>query len=394
MGIFSFGKNKSKNECLAVFDIGSASVGGLLLQKEKDKIPQVLHSIRKPVDFSREMTSLRTWQAMHNTFVSVSDALKKASYGTPDKALCVFSSPWYVSQTRIVRVKREKSFKVTRQFVDKIISDEKKSFEKMWQGTVWKEQNASTFFENSVIKTALNGYDVPDPYDKDVLSLELYAYFSLGVDFIEENIKKDILHHIKPHDVHMHSFPFIFFNVLKHIADARNGFLFVDISGEITDIFFVKNNVLEEVNSFPKGENFFARRLASVLNIDLSEAKGTLSQYAKNGLNENLSKKVGKVLLEAGEEWGNELKALLNKIAKEKYLPQKLYFCGETTGLKEVNSQVLKEGFSEFTIFAQPFDVQFLRPDSLKLHFDFKKGFSENKDIFLLISSLYANEFL
>ena len=379
---------------MVVFDIGSASIGGLLLQKEKDKIPQIIHSIRKPVDFSKEMTSSRTWQVMRDAFISVSEGLKKNTPIIPSAALCVFSSPWYVSQTRIVRVRREKPFRVTKQFVDKIIKGEKEAFEKMWQGTVWKEQNASTFFESAVIKTAINGYNVSDPYDKDALSMEMHAYFSMGVDFIEANIKKDILNYIKPHSVHMHTFPFVFFNVLKHIADTKNGLLFVDISGEITDIFYIKNDIVEEVDSFPKGENFFARRLASVLNQDLTEARSTLSQYIKKELGENLSKKVNGILKEAGKEWGNELKTLLDNIAKEKYLPQKLYFCGEASRLEEINSQVLGADFSKFTIFAKPFDVQFLQPNSLKYHFDFKKGFSENKDILLLISSLYANEFI
>lgn len=394
MGIFSSEEKKSGNNCIAVFDIGSASVGGLLLQQEKDKAPQVISSVRKTVDFSKERTSSRTWQIMHDAFVSVSNNLKKSYTKTPDVALCVFSSPWYVSQTRIVRVKRDEPFKITEDFVEKIIENEKEEFKKMWCGTVWKEENASTFFEYSPIRTILNGYEVNNPYGKSVSSMELYAYLSLGVDFIEENIKRDILDYIKPHNVYFHSFPFVLFNVLKYISDTKSGFLFVDMSGEITDVFYVKNNTIEEINSFPKGENFFARRLASALNIDLVEARGTFSQYIKKELQEEYSKKAGDVLQKAGKEWGDELKNLLSKIAKEKYLPQKLYFCGETSTLKEINSQVLGDDFSKFTIFGKPFDVQFLHPGSLKYHFDFKKGFSENKDIFLLISSLYANEFI
>ncbi len=394
MNIFSLGDKKSKKKSIAVFDIGSASIGGLLLKQEKGKQPEIFHSLRKPVDFSKEMTSSKTWQKMHDAFISISEELKKNFEKSPDMALCVFSSPWYVSQTRVVRVRRDKPFKVTEKFIDNIMESEKESFEKMWKGTVWKEENASIFFERAVIKTALNGYDVADPFGKDTLSMEMHAYFSLGVDFIEENIKRDILNHIKPHNIKMGSFPFVLFSVLKHIADTKSGFLFTDISGEITDLFYIKNDIIEEVNSFPKGENFFVRRVASVLNSDLAEARSAVAQYRRNELGEKLSKRVGDTLKKAGEEWGREMKDLLNKIAKEKYLPQKFYFCGETARLEEISGQVRGEDFSKFTIFAKPFEVQFFQPESLKYHFDFKKGFSENKDIFLLISSLYANEYL
>lgn len=383
-----------KNNCIAVFDIGSASVGGVSLQQKKNKVPQIISSTRKPVDFSKKMSPSRTWKTIHDAFFSVSENLKKSSSKTPDLALCVFSSPWYVSQTRVIRIKREAPFRVTEQLVKKIIEEEKKNFKKTWRGTAWKEKNEGVFFEQVAIKTILNGYDVNNPFGKNVLNMELYAYLSFGSDFIKESIKENILNYIKPDNVYMHSFPFVLFSVLKYLADTKNGFLLVDISGEITDVFYVKNNIIKEVSSFPKGENFFARRLASALNVDITEARSALSQYIKKELQEKLSKKVGDVLQGAGEEWGNELKNLLDKIAEEKYLPQKLYFCGEPSKLKEINSQVLDKDFSKFTTFAKPFDVQFLQPDSLKYHFDFKKGFSENKDIFLLMSSLYANEFL
>ena len=44
--------------------------------------------------------------------------------------------------------------------------------------------------------------------------------------------------------------------------------------------------------------------------------------------------------------------------------------------------------------FGKQFDARLLLPESLKYHFQLPKGFAGNKDIFMLISSLYANKFL
>ena len=135
------------------------------------------------------------------------------------------------------------------------------------------------------------------------------------------------------------------------------------------------------------------KRLASIFNVNFGEASAIFSQYQRSELSKDYSKKVSMVLETAGKEWGQYLKKLLNEVARDKPLPQNIYFCGPAASFKEIQSQVSNEDFAKFTIFGKPFNVKFLSPDSLKHYFDFAKGFSGDKDIFLLISALFANKF-
>ena len=89
----------------------------------------------------------------------------------------------------------------------------------------------------------------------------------------------------------------------------------------------------------------------------------------------------------------DNLKKLLGEIAEEKSLPEKIYFCGDVISLAKNWKEHFKN-FSELTIFNKPLVPEFFSPESIKHYFDFSGGFSSNNDAFLLLSALFANNFL
>ncbi len=391
-----FGEKKRKQSLVAIFDIASASVGGLLFKKQKGFAPQIMTSIRQPANIPSKKNFAETWKAIHVAFDSVTKYLKKNSPETPSVAFCVFSSPWYVSQTKIIKVKREKKFEIEKELISELIKDEMRTFKTEWSSGNQTQKKENTFIESVPIKTVLNGYTVKNPLGKKVNDLELYAYLSLISTSLKEKIKDEILTDIHPSRIGFNTFPYVFLNVLRGLVNTKEGAMFIDISGEITDVFIIRNNIIQEINSFSKGENFFIRRIASAFNLNFNEAKFKFLQYQRKELEKTYSEKISAILKPATNEWGNDLKELLNQIAKDQLLPQNLYLCGRkrAVSLKEIATQISGESFAKFTTFNQPFNVKFLLPESLKHHFDFPKGFSGTKDIFLLISALFADKFL
>ncbi|MFC1757045.1 hypothetical protein ACFLZC_02745 [Patescibacteria group bacterium] len=389
-------KKESKSSLIAVFDIGSASIGGILFKKRKNFAPEIIASIRKSVHFSKKKKFSEMWHSTHNAFVEVSKYLQKNSKESPEQALCVFSSPWYTAQTKITKVVRDENFKVDEDLVKEIIQDNVEEFKREWGAKKHDKEEANVSLESAYTKALLNGYEVRDFFGKSAHNLELYTYLSLSMGFLKEKVQKEILGYIHSDKIYLHSFPFVLFNVLKNTIDTKEGALFIDISGEITDVLLIRNNIIEEVNSIPKGENFFIRRFASAFNIEPEDARARLQQYQRGELAKPYVQKAQIVIETAADEWGKHLVGLFGDISKDKFLPQNLYFSGPAmmVGLKEIKKQVSENDFAKFTIFNKPFNIRYLLPDSLKHHFDFKKGFSDNKDIFLLISVLFANNFL
>ncbi len=393
MAVFGTEKKLKDGSLVAVFDIASASVGGLLFRHKKKGLPEVLISTRQMANFQSDASFAVIWRGLHKAFLSVTEYLKKSFPEKPEYAFCVFSSPWYASQTKIIKINRKSAFNVDENFLNQIIRNEAEMFKGQWQESLLSEKGVAFFFEQEPTKTTLNGYTVKSPLGKTAHKMELVVYFSMGLNVMKEKIEEDVLRFIKPHLIFFNTFPFVVFKILKHVINTSDGLILADITGELTDVFLIRDDIPEEVNSFNKGENFLVRRLASVFNVEFSEAKSLLSQYERGDLDHVYSLRVGETIKLASEEWLKPLKKMLANMAQERLLPQNFYFCGPAGSLKEISDQVSNQEFAKYTILNKSFNTGFLLPESFRHHFDFPKGFSNNKDIFLLISALYASKY-
>lgn len=384
-----------RGSVMAIFDIASSSVGGLLLRKRTNRLSEILLSVRRDVMFDRSANFPAVWRVFLEAFIAVAGHLKNNFDYTPDSVLCVFSCPWFMSQTKLIKVQREKPFEVKKDLIKTLIEEESGIFKKQWNGPARADGKAGpAFFERKLMKVLLNGYEVKNPFDKFARSIELYVYLSLGLDLPKEDLAEEIYKITKTGKIIFHTSPFVAFNALKKRLDTDEGFVFADIEGELTDIFLMRKGVIEEVNCFNKGENFFIRRLASALNADFAEAKVAFRQYRRKELTPEKSQKIGDVLKLAASEWGKSLEELLKKMSSDRLLPQNFYFCGESGSLNEITGRVSGDAFSCFTVLSKPFAVRFLDSDIFKDNFDFTKGFSDNKDISLLMSSFFADKFV
>ncbi|MFH1978930.1 MAG: hypothetical protein ABII97_00900 [Patescibacteria group bacterium] len=394
-GIFS-NKEKAKGELVAVFDVASGSVGGLLFRRKKDGLPEILTTKRHSVNISKKMSPERLVQVIQAGLKVVSKHIQSKYKEKISFALCVFSSPWYVAQTKITKVSRDHEFEVDEELMEELIQDEIQDFKKEWDQTSDSaaRDKQNIFLEHEFIKSVLNGYTVENPKDKTVKNLEAHVYLSMCPYFVKKKIKDCIIENSHTSSVRMQSFPFVLFKILNKLINTKEAAIFVDISGKITDVFVIRDHTIEEIASFTKGENYFIKKISGGLNLSKEEARSRFLQYQRKELDDSQIGKMRDIVQESADNWGDDLKELLKEMGKDKYLPQNLYFCGNTTLLKEITEQTSGEDFIELTMFRKPFNVRFLLPHSLKYHFDFIKGFSGSKDIFLLISALYANHFI
>ena len=116
MGIFS----SNKPHIATIIDIGSSSIGASAVLLYPDKKPSVLYTIRKDMAFQEKFNFDRFVLSMLETLENVVQEL--SSFPLPSHSdqttLCVFSSPWYASQTRSVK----KTFETTSLQIKPILS--------------------------------------------------------------------------------------------------------------------------------------------------------------------------------------------------------------------------------------------------------------------------------
>jgi hypothetical protein len=376
----------SKEKLVAIFDITSSSIGAALFVHHPDKIPEILTTLRLDTDISLVLNFQKFQRNTIKAFERAIKFLRKKIppvWHKPDSVIIIFSSPMYVSQSKIIKAGKTKPFEIDEIFFEKAVSDEANAFKKEWQ-TRQDKGNEETveILEKEIMRTRLNGYAVKNPVGKRAKNVEIFLYLSLGVKILKEKIKEHIFYHLGETKLHFQTFPFVAFNVLGRIFGFEKNFLFIDIGGEITDLISIRGGFLEEVISFPRGENFLVRRISSAFHFGLEESSSLLSQFSRGDLHRDISDKTRKVVEDASSEWCQFFKKSLEELPDAALKSRQIMVLGGRSAmvLKDY-TECLKDSIS----------TQFLLPEAFRDHFYFKKGFSEHKDISLILETLFAD---
>lgn len=395
-----FGKS-DKETLNAAFDITSSSVGGILFSHHPKKLPEILTSSRFQTDFLPDLELQKFERALQQAFERTLNHLKKSlpqGKKRPDSAIITLFSPYYVSQSKVVRFAKENPFEVTKGLIEDIVTGETEAFKKRW----WtgraapKENYGVELIEDEKMQTTLNGYKIAHPIGKYAKSGEIYLYTSLGVKSIQEKLKEYIEHIFGGVSVRFQSFPFMAFNALKRIMSLDNGLLLIDIGGEITEIVLIRDGILEETISFPLGENALVRRISSVFRFSPEESFSLLVQYSRGDLHDATREKTRKIIEEAAVKWCQLLKDSMKKTSGFQFLPQNFLFIGGRAAsvMKEFTHCVIKDSVRCVKMEETTFSTGFLLAEALKKHFNFKRGFDEDKDILLMLEVLFADKLM
>jgi hypothetical protein len=381
MGIFG---SRKKQKVIAVLEVASDSVGGMLIQQNKESNPKIISRARIPVNFLLDINFDAFWRCTRASLQQVLQKLLKDYPQGPDVCLCVFLSPWFISQTKIVNVQRKESFKTTRSFFEKLLKAEEENF---------MRDKSKFFIEHEIVKVELNGYYTKSPLEKFAKTVRAYIYLSLGIKEVKTEIEKEVLKNFGDIPLSFKTFPLLAFKILSNIINTQEGLILVDIGGEITDISLLRKDSLEETVSFPLGRNFLLRKIASEFKTFPKEAPSLLQTCLKGHAAKCNAEKISQILQGAGRKWCDSFTKALESISENTPLPQNLFLMGE----ESISSQFIEfikctedKKFSKFTLLGKPFHIQKILSEGLAHYFTS----GEKKDVFLMLESLFANKVL
>jgi len=385
-------KKSNQKEVYAIFDIGSASVAGALIEVGGvEGKPKILHSVRKPMVFQEKLSFKRFVASMLKSLSEVSVELETKIPKTPDKVMCFLSSPWYASQTRFIEVKRETPFIVSEKLLEELMEKEIESFKKdeLIKYPELKKSNPK-IIESHNIRVRLNGYETSNPIGKKANEAKIAFYVSVSTERVINNISENIKRVFNVEDVEFNSFMVPFFSTMRDLFHDKHRFLLLDISGEITDIALVKNNVLFESVSFPLGTNFLIRRLVSGLKTTPLEATTALNLYIKGESTKAVSKKIKIILDSAKKEWLKVFQENLHHISKHSSLSSTIFLVANKNVAPWFIDTILKEEFHQYTLSERSFEVEFLSSEKFKDLSNF--AHNKDKDPFLILEAIFANK--
>lgn len=391
MGFFDSHKNGERRHVIVV-DVGSGSVGGALVATSPGARPEILYTVRKGIVFQEKLTFARFFEATKKTLKEVCDELARS---TGDKSVAhvyvTLASPWYASQTRVVRYARPEPFRVTEQGVAKLIEHEIALFRESKLFTRSKQNDTQPeIMEAKNIQTKLNGYEVRSASGKRAREVEIALYISMIPGDLFAFIRESVTTRWKGAKPHASSFAFAAFDTVRDMFGDESGFLFMDISGEATDMSLTKDNVLLESISFASGTNTLLRAFIDAEGGAPAAAASELALYFDGKCTKERAEAVSKALSSAKHEWTIFFEDALQQFAKEFPIPRTIFYTTDGAYATFYEDAIREAQFVRFGAEETTFTVRLLGDKFLNNFVTFADPGAH--DPFLAIEAIAANK--
>jgi cell division ATPase FtsA len=393
MPFFSFQK-KPKEEIVIIFDIGSGSVGGAIVMFRKNACPMVLRSVRENLGHQEHFNSERFLRAMLNSLETVTlriakDPLFHQCRHKIKQAFCILASPWYSSEIKLLRFSQKTPFVVTTDLIRKVLAQEKTNPPNKNKKTVGKKK-ASTI-EQNVVRVKLNGYVINDPYAKKARLIEIALFTSQASRDVLDRINITVTKILNSFEkMQFHSFALIAFTVIRDVFQEENDFLFMDITGEVTDIALVRDDVILELASFPFGKHTLLRDVARSLDISTEEALSRIKVVESEKSDKAAFLQMRKALLKPQIDWLTSFQNTLTYFM-ESGIPPRTVFIMSDPDIQNIFARFVRaEQFTQFGAAKRKFHVIALDERLISIHCDQTK--KKPEDFFLFSEAFFLNK--
>lgn len=322
MAFFSFGKkNRSDlNKYSLVFSINSGNVAGAIVRVtdkpgvEVINYTKIMLAVTTRATASTRLLSLQS--ALNTLLVRLqTNGLNKYSI---DSAYYIFSTPWSVSQTKTIRAKENQAFKITADYLKRIIDEHEQNFQT-------EIAVHGRIIERKIIQYKLNGYIVDEIVGKMARELEISIFSTVIPEDILQLVEDAVSKIVRVKNNFCHSLSLSIFSVIRDIYPFRDDFVHIDMGDELTDIVVVKDGVMSTGATFPLGRNNFVQALAENQKVSITVADSMIKiQTDKNsdplatlGQSHDLDKLV--------ENWAARVSDVFRSISQKVYLPETLF---------------------------------------------------------------------
>ena len=390
MALSFFGGQKQNESLSLLVDIGSASVGAALVLIEKGKAPHIISSVREEISFQEVLVSSKFLFAMNHAFDKALKDLqeKTKTVGNPRNVFCTLSSPWFILKTRELHVDQGSEFEVTENQLEKFINTDIESLKEELKETLPPED--VRIIEKKIIHIKLNGYEIKNPYKQKTSRIDLTVTVGVSSAKVIQSIEQKINNYFHARTVHFGAFPVAAFSAIRDIFPNDNNFIFLDITGEATDVSRVENDLLVKTISFPRGKNFFIRQISSGFSTIHEEASTLFSMFIRRELDASREERVTTIVATAKSEWLTRFEKALKTVADGGAPPRKIFFTTDTE-IEPIFSEVISATQTDL-LPEGSFDVQYLDQHIVSRFVSFEPEIM--RDPFIVVEALFAEKIL
>ncbi len=390
---FSFG---SKSNTVAIFDIGSGSVGVCVAEISNDKNsqtkPNILFSTRVYMQVQDELNFPLFLDTMLKTVAEASAMVAASGLPVPKTVHCFLHTPWYVSHSRTVHTEKNVPFTITESFIQQTIQTEIELFQKT-EFTNYRPYNEMTIIEQYATSARVNGYDIDNPIGKKGIVFDISIFISLTPQKIINDIKLGIEKNISLSDrnIHFHSNICATYGLIRDMFVDLPNYLLIDVGGEITDLAVIKDNVLLHAASFPSGQNTLIRSLMQAYNYNQNEAFALLRSVLTGHADSTTTARVEEIVTPVRTEWLKDFQNLLVLLSNNVSLPHNVFLVSESDLTLWYTDCVKREEFSQYMLTEKKFSVTAFAAPSIYEYCGFAPNVTDH-DYALIVYTLTINK--
>ncbi|MFA5838480.1 MAG: hypothetical protein WC849_00880 [Candidatus Paceibacterota bacterium] len=390
---------RSERETNLIIDIGSGSVATAVVSISTDinLAPQILYISRKEIKYYGGLNSRRFLFSMITALEgSLSDIQKdfisKGKNIKINNIHCFFSSLWHISQMRVLKSESIKEIKITKSIINKMIEDGEKNFElcQTKDNKTDFSKNDIQIIEKKIMQIKLNGYETADPYHKIAKTIEMDFFISSVSKNIIKIFEDSLFRFFNDTKIYYHTFVNSVFTTLRDLNSSIDDYIFLDISGEITEVAIVKNGVLFDSVSFPLGKNTMVRKLSETLETNKEEALSRISLYKSDNLVEFSKSKISKAIDDTMRDWHQLLDLSIKKLLSNIALPQVVFFMSDDDIKTLIGDFIKLYKFDDIDTFGKLVEIKFIENEVFDKHIVYQDNIS--RDQFLSLETVFLNK--
>ncbi len=316
-----------KDKLIAVFDIGSGSVGGALVRIYGDNktLPKIIKTTRTDIVDREELDFSVFMKDMILALGFASRSIYESKLGAPDEIVCVLASPWYLSETRLIKMSKERSFTFTKSIIDDLLNKEISSLDVIYKNKYGEVESIPEVIEHPIVGVSLNGYNINNPLGKKTKSIEMNMVISLSPKLFLDKIKETISKSFHHTPISFSSFMVSSYLSVRDKYMNQDSYLLLDIGGEVTDVGVVSKGILKDSLSFPYGRKTLFRNICKSMNIELRDAYELFNLYSKGTLSEKEKNKLIPILKSIEDSWGSSFRECINTLPRTLTLPNVMF---------------------------------------------------------------------
>lgn len=365
--MFSLFANSESNTFALIIDVGSASIGGALVVFSDNEKPRIIYATRVDMAFQEEFDITHFKTSMKQSMQKVVERIETDAWEFAEgegytsikieHVYCFLSSPWYATKTQTLKKVQQEPFVVDEACIQSEIEKAVSDFENEEGVRKVVGSGGAELIERSIINFSLNGYDIEHPRGKKASDLEMTLLISIMPTDGKRVIENELQRAFTRADITFHSFPFAAFHVIRSIEKEADTFLFIDISGEETDVSLVREGILQEVQTFSVGKKTLIRALAKKLHTSPSEAGSLIRMYQEDRFADTRKKEIRDAFVDIQKVWKKSFHEALSAFQDTIIMPHDVYITADSDIASLIAQLVEKENAAQYSAMEDSFQT-------------------------------------